>query len=398
MTSESSEFAPLSLSFSEVRRSIPDHLFQRNTLRASRYLLQDVILAAMLCWAAMHIDPLIEYVNTHHDLHPWMPSLLYTACWFAYWWFQGLVFTGLWVIGHECGHGAFSSSRIVCNAIGFLIHTLLWTPYFSWKFIHQRHHANHASMEHDEVYIPKTRTELGIPKETKDKRIDYTEYFGDTPLWMLILLIRQQLLAFPWYLFANVSGRKDYPKWTNHFNPNAVFFSDAQRNAVWASNIGILTILMITMKAINMFGFGTFVRFYGIPWLFVSHWFVMITYLHHTSADLPHYREAAWNFQRGAAATVDRNFLGWQGRFFLHDVAHFHVIHHFFPQMPWYNGEEATEHLKKVLGPHYHRSDEPVFTALWRTYNICQFVEDDGNILFYKDKEGRMNRSVKANQ
>lgn len=48
---------------------------------------------------------------------------------------------------------------------------------------------------------------------------------------------------------------------------------------------------------------------------------------------------------------MDRTFLGWQGRFFLHDVspaasdpmiglriskvAHFHVIHHFFPKMPF---------------------------------------------------------------
>jgi hypothetical protein len=54
----------------------------------------------------------------------------------------------------------------------------------------------------------------------------------------------------------------------------------------------------------------------------------MITYLHHTDPVLPHYRGKAWNFQRGAAATVDRPFLGWQGRFFLHDVAHYHVIHH----------------------------------------------------------------------
>jgi len=37
---------------------------------------------------------------------------------------------------------------------------------------------------------------------------------------------------------------------------------------------------------------------------------------------LPHYRKNEWSFQRGAAATVDRNFLGWQGRFFLHDGKH----------------------------------------------------------------------------
>ena len=67
----------------------------------------------------------------------------------------------------------------------------------------------------------------------------------------------------------------------------------------------------------------------------VNHWLVLITFLQHTDPLLPHYRGKEWNYQRGAAATVDRNFLGWQGRFFLHDVAHYHVIHHFFPKLPF---------------------------------------------------------------
>jgi fatty acid desaturase len=59
-------------------------------------------------------------------------------------------------------------------------------------------------------------------------------------------------------------------------------------------------------------------------------------------------------------------------------VAHFHVVHHFFPTMPWYNGEEATRYLKEFLGDHYMYSDAPVFEKLWDTYNNCQFVDDDG--------------------
>lgn len=42
---------------------------------------------------------------------------------------------------------------------------------------------NHASMEKDEVYVPKTRSDLGIPREDdKSQAVDYEEYFGDTPL------------------------------------------------------------------------------------------------------------------------------------------------------------------------------------------------------------------------
>lgn len=47
----------------------------------------------------------------------------------------------------------------------------------------------------------------------------------------------------------------------------------------------------------------------------------MIVYLHHTDPDVPHYRRSGWNYVRGALATTDRDFLGWQGRFFLHDVS-----------------------------------------------------------------------------
>ena len=67
-------------------------------------------------------------------------------------------------------------------------------------------------MEKDEVYVPKTRSDLGIP-EGKNEDIDWEHYFGDTPLYTLFYLVRQQVLAFPAYLLFNVSGQKSYPKW-----------------------------------------------------------------------------------------------------------------------------------------------------------------------------------------
>lgn len=54
-------------------------------------------------------------------------------------------------------------------------------------------------MERDEVYVPKTREDLGIP-EKPNHEIDWDEIFGDTPVYTLYMLIRQQVLAFPAYL------------------------------------------------------------------------------------------------------------------------------------------------------------------------------------------------------
>jgi omega-6 fatty acid desaturase (delta-12 desaturase) len=89
-------------------------------------------------------------------------------------------------------------------------------------------------MERDEVYVPKTRSDLGLPPPGTD--FDYEDIFGDTPIYTLFILLRQQLLAFPAYLCSSIyvsppivslhvyeipvfnsSGQKHYPKWTNHF-------------------------------------------------------------------------------------------------------------------------------------------------------------------------------------
>ncbi|TFK22249.1 delta 12 fatty acid epoxygenase [Coprinopsis marcescibilis] len=381
------EFTPMIWPLKEIRAAIPPEMFVRNTTKGIMFLCRDLLLAATAWSIALRIDPFFGHAVVKSVLTPFGAECVRYCAWAIYWWFQGLIFTGLWVIGHECGHGAFSDHKIVNDFLGFIIHSWLWTPYFSWKISHHRHHSNHASMERDEVYVPQTREDLGIP-EKANHEIDWDELFGDTPIYTLYALIRQQLLAFPAYLLYNVSGQKNYPKWTNHFDPNSILFTKEQRAAVVLSNIGIAAMVWTVSYATSLFGAAQVIKFYGIPWLCVTHWFIMITYLHHTDPVLPHYRGKEWNFQRGAAATVDRDFLGWQGRFFLHDVAHFHVIHHFFPKMPFYHGPEATKYLKAFIGDQYVYSDTPVFKALWKNYNECQFVENEGNVLFYRNKKG----------
>jgi hypothetical protein len=70
-------------------------------------------------------------------------------------------------------------------------------------------------MERDEVYVPKTRSDLGIPQEDSHV-IDYDEFFADTPIFTLYMLIRQQLLAFPAYLC-------EYHIYILHSNERAYF-------------------------------------------------------------------------------------------------------------------------------------------------------------------------------
>jgi fatty acid desaturase len=39
---------------------------------------------------------------------------------------------GIWVIAHECGHGAFSDYTWVNDLVGFTMHSALLVPYYSW--------------------------------------------------------------------------------------------------------------------------------------------------------------------------------------------------------------------------------------------------------------------------
>ena len=59
----------------------------------------------------------------------------------------------------------------------------------------------------------------------------------------------------------------------------------------------------------------------------------MITYLHHTSPNLPKYTPEAWTYLRGALATVDRD-PGFILRHSFHQIINLHVIHHLFPYVP----------------------------------------------------------------
>ena len=45
----------------------------------------------------------------------------------------GTVAIGMWVTAHEAGHGAFSDNRKLQDFIGYLFHSVLLVPYYSWQ-------------------------------------------------------------------------------------------------------------------------------------------------------------------------------------------------------------------------------------------------------------------------
>ncbi|KAF9527161.1 fatty acid desaturase-domain-containing protein [Crepidotus variabilis] len=385
-------FVPPNIVLKDIHDAVPKHLLHKNPTKASLYILRDISFTVLLYKFASSITPWAAsdfwgYVHT-----PWQKVFLKSAMWLSYWWIQGIVNAGIFCLGHDAGHGSLFESKLVSNTVGFILHTYILVPYFSWRSTHHAHHKATGSMERDENYVPYTRGKYQLPDEKTATRTDYLEAFEETPIYSLTRIFIMQTLGWWLYLGNNAMGSPKDLAGTNHFNPYSTLFKPHERNSVILTNLG----LAAWAYGLYQIGGEFFMWYYLVPWILVNHWIVMFTFLHHTDPTIPHYRKPAWNFVRGAIGTVDRPLLGWMGRFFFHNISHDHVAHHFFLRAPFYNGPEITKALKKVLKDHYNYDSTPTFYALYRSFNECVFVEDQGDIIFYKNKNGIAARDLGA--
>ncbi|KAJ3206495.1 Delta(12)-fatty-acid desaturase [Clydaea vesicula] len=351
--------------FKQLQNSIPKHCFQRNLLTSFSYVFVDLLLASLLFYFATFIQ--------HSKLQIFYLPL--------YWISQGVVCTGIWVLAHECGHQAFSDYGWVNDTVGFILHSALLVPYFAWKRTHANHHKKCAHMDYDQVFVPKTRSQMNLP--------DGEDLALSVPIVSLLESIKMLLLGWPAYLLFNISSQQ-YDQWVSHFIPSAPIFEKSDYNDIVKSNIGVLFTISILVYLSNIFSFLDVAKYYIVPYLVVNGFLVLITFLQHTHPDIPHYRGEEWSFLAGALATVDRDY-GILNYFF-HHIGNTHVAHHLFSKMPHYHAQEATEAIKKVLGSYYKFDNKGIFQALIDTMNECRYVEDTGDIVYYvnlKEKKAK---------
>ncbi|KAJ8144870.1 hypothetical protein OY671_002034 [Metschnikowia pulcherrima] len=367
------EFQAPDYTIKDILSVIPAHCYERRTLESLYYVARDIFWMGVFAYAA------------NNYIHMLPNATLRFAAWTVYCITQGLLGTGLWVLAHECGHQAFSDSRLVNDTVGWVLHSYWLVPYFSWKFSHGKHHKATGHMTRDMVFVPKTREEF----VEKHHGLSIEEIASDSPLVSLWSLILQQGFGWIMYLFTNVTGQKVASTgWgMNHFNPASAIFEKNQYWYIVLSDIGILTQLFVLYTWYTHYGaFNVLVNWF-LPYLGVNHWLVFITFLQHSDPQMAHYEADQWNFARGAAATIDREF-GFIGKHIFHDIIETHVLHHYCSRIPFYNAREASEAIKKVMGKHYRYSDENMWKSLWKSARWCQFVEGDNGMLMYRNVNG----------
>ncbi|TDZ36265.1 Oleate hydroxylase FAH12 [Colletotrichum trifolii] len=355
-----------------IRDQIPAHCFEPSLWTSFYYVFRDFTMVGALVWAALTYIPAIP------------DPIVRSAAWMVYGFLQGLVCTGVWILGHECGHGAFSKSTKLNDTVGWVLHSFLSVPYFSWKFSHHRHHRFTGHMQKDMAFVPATQ-----PKPSRKPlfgAIDLEELFEDTPILQLMNLIGHQLFGWQMYLFFNATAGKGSKqrevgtlgRWfrVSHFDPTSAVFRPNEAIFIAISDLGLALTFTALYKASQILDVSTVALLYLVPYLWVHHWLVAITYLHHNHPEVPHYTEEGWTFVKGALATVDREF-GFVGKHLFHGIIEKHVVHHLFPRIPFYKADEATEAIKPLLGDLYHRDDRSFIGQLWSVFGTLKYVEND---------------------
>lgn len=265
------EFKVPDFTIKDIHNAIPKHCFERSALRSLGYVLRDLILVST------------NFYLFQYHIVPAMPnSYARFAAWTLYTIAQGLFSTGLWVLAHECGHQAFSTYKWLNDTVGFIVHSSLLVPYFSWKISHGKHHKATGHMQRDMVFVPKTRADY--VRRMGKNIADLTE---EAPLATIIHSVGQQLFGWPFYIITNVTGHNYHEDqregrgkgkkngWfngVNHFNPSSPLYEAKDAKLILLSDFGIAMTFTALYFACQQWGVANVAIWYGIPYLWVNHW------------------------------------------------------------------------------------------------------------------------------
>ncbi|KAI8564238.1 hypothetical protein RHMOL_Rhmol03G0166600 [Rhododendron molle] len=244
--------SPPPFRLADIRAAIPKHCWVKDPWRSMGYVVRDVVVVFGLAAAAA-------------ALNSWV-------VWPLYWAAQGTMFWALFVLGHDCGHGSFSSNHKLNSVVGHILHSSILVPYHGWRISHRTHHQNHGHVENDESWHPLS--------EKIYKSLDNVTR-------MLRFTLPFPLLAYPIYLWSRSPGKTG-----SHYNPNSDLFVPSEKKDVitstvcWTAMAALLVGLSFVMGPVQL------LKLYGIPYSIFVMWLDLVTYLHHHGHEdkLPWYR------------------------------------------------------------------------------------------------------------
>jgi len=248
----------------------------------------------------------------------------YALIWFAIekclsisWWLAiPLVFIAagllvrVFIIFHDCGHGAFFKSLKANNFWGFVTGILTFTPYHYWRHEHAIHHSHAGDLDHRGVGEIWTMTVNEYLKSSRWVRVKYR--LARNPFFLFII--------GPAFLFLIV----------HRFTSKKA--SARERKSVHLTNLGILVMALLMSL---LFGFKTYLLVQLPIIMIAASAGVWLFYVQHQFEGVYWERNVHWDYVtealKGSSFLKLPKVLQW----FTGNIG-FHHIHHLSPRIPNY--------------------------------------------------------------
>ena len=227
----------------------------------------------------------------------------------------------LFMIQHDCGHGAFFGQRLANDWTGRIIGVLTLTPYDHWRRSHAMHHASSGNLDRRGIGDVSTLTVGEYMAASRLQRVAYRLYrhplvmFGLGPAYLFLVQHR--------YPSGEALGR-----WRSWVSPMATNAAIAGLLVAVAWLVGVRPLLLVHMPIVML------AASIGV-WLF---------YIQHQFEETFWARSPTWTMPEAALHGSSHYDLPPVLRWFTANIG-VHHVHHMCSRIPFYR-------LARVLHDH----------------------------------------------
>lgn len=303
----------------------------------------------LACHIAFDLSLLFMFIyltQLQHEFYLLASSIIYSI----------LLFRSFGIM-HDAVHRAAHPNKTINHLVGIVFGTICALPYWPWKKLHIEHHKWSGNVEKDPVMnLVKNYPNFSTKKKsflnfTWRSWIPYMAFLQHTVFWLE-----------SWKRISFFENAKD-----SLYNLSSFFVAALYYGAI----------IQLTPISTIACMFGGF--------LIYLVWVEIINFPHHLS--LPQHKgELKFSFTDQYKFARSCHYPKWFSRHFLNNF-NYHVEHHMFPHLPWYELAELSPLIHKSLGEKYNYSKK----NKWIVENKKQ---DLGYVLSYTEKTSEIRRAA----
>ncbi len=273
---------------------------------------------------------------------------------------NGAFLVRIFIIQHDCGHGAFLPNRRAQDWVGRALGVLTLTPYAVWRRTHAIHHAHHGDLDHRGIGDVTTLTVEEYRARSRFGRFLYRLYRHPLVLFVLgpsYLFILQNRLPMG---LMNQGWRY----WTSAMGTNAMI-GIALGLIIWFGGFWPVLVIFLPTSVIA--------ATIGV-WLF---------YVQHQFEETHWAKGDDWQLHNAALEGSSHYVLPQPLRWFSGNIG-IHHVHHLYSRIPFYR-------LPEVIRDHATLAEAQRLTIResLRTVGLHLWDEAQGKLTSIRDAERR---------